>query len=353
MEEGNVMRNFIKKFGLITLASLVVFSATMWRSTGIALAAAKYPTCQNTYLDLWDWVSSANGLKSQTGWTSFNDVSDSYFIYKTTTSDTNGRNQFEAVWIGGASPMTLDTVSGVDYLYHGGAVSGQITSEPTSVSAKGESWAGTPGGNWNSFSSQGKFSIGGSALGTPFKITLDSSINCVVAAHNVNTGPSWTYENFTAEAPKGTGTGQGCSLTNVSCVLSGAFDKVANTLAGIAQASFNLFAKLFAPDSATIKTSFDDLSTYISGKLGFLTYPATFLVDVFNAFTGTSSSWCSSSSCTKNFGNLFGHSFTVNFLQPNVTYPTIWAYALALIRGLTILELAIAVRRKFIKITGH
>jgi hypothetical protein len=352
------MINFSKKFGLITLAFLILFTSVLIHGTGHVAAAAKYPTCQNTYMELWDWASNAQyggiyrGIASQSGETSFNKDTSSYFIFKTQTSVDNGRNQFDVVFMDSPNNMTLDTVSGVDYLYHGGANHAIINSEPTSVTAKSQSWSGTPGGNWSGYASQGKFAVAATSYASPFKITLDSNINCVVVSHNVIQGPAWSYDNFETTPPIGEDGGSGCAITNISCILTGAFNKVSNTLTGVANAAFGLFAKLFMPDSVDIANKVTDLQSYLAGKLGFLTYPATFLIDVFNSFTGTTSTWCTAISCSKNFGTLLGKPFNVDFLTGKNTYPTYWTYAIDVIRGLTILELAMLVRRKYITITG-
>jgi formate-dependent nitrite reductase membrane component NrfD len=84
-------------------------------------------------------------------------------------------------------------------------------------------------------------------------------------------------------------------------------------------------------------------------KLGFLTYPITFIANMFGAFT-SSSSWCTSGSCTKSFGNFMGSNFTVDLNQMQTTMPTLWAFLLAALRGLTVLALIFGIRKKYMEV---
>lgn len=107
---------------------------------------------------------------------------------------------------------------------------------------------------------------------------------------------------------------------------------------------------LFIPNALKLKDSFDAMSTKADEKLGFLLYPVTFVVQFFTAFGDTSNNWCTESSCTKSFGNLFGKDYTVNFTQLKTTIPSMYDFMITAIRALTIFGVLYMLRRKYLEV---
>jgi hypothetical protein len=105
----------------------------------------------------------------------------------------------------------------------------------------------------------------------------------------------------------------------------------------------------FKPNSTTTQASFTRLNDSMQLKLGFLTYPITFIADMFGAFT-SSSAWCTSTSCTKSFGDFMGANFTLNLNQMAATMPTLWNFLMGALRGLTVLALIFGIRKKYMEV---
>ncbi|MEI7632538.1 MAG: hypothetical protein WCJ60_04440 [bacterium] len=105
---------------------------------------------------------------------------------------------------------------------------------------------------------------------------------------------------------------------------------------------------LTIPNHNDIKFAFTHFQETLQTHLGFLTYPFTYLYDFFTAFGDTSNNWCTTSSCSKSFGNFFGSPFTINVIQLKTTIPALYDYGVLAIRSLTVFELVILLRRKFV-----
>ncbi len=172
-----------------------------------------------------------------------------------------------------------------------------------------------------------------------------------VGAVNVDYSSSWDVAHLTNHVPYGQDGAANCGTLDIGCWVG----KLTSGFTNGIKALFGLFVDgfqwLFVPDGGTIKSSYDSLSTFMNAKLGFLAYPFTFIGNVFAAFT-SGSSWCNSSSCIKNFGTLFGQPFVLNLGQVQTTMPTIWTWFTAMIRGITILLLLLAVRGKYRSVTA-
>ncbi len=177
------------------------------------------------------------------------------------------------------------------------------------------------------------------------------SIAGQVGAVNVNYASSWDVAHLTSHVPYGVDGAANCGTLDIGCwvgKLTSGFTNVIKDLFGLFVDGFKW---LFVPDGDNIKASYDSLNAFMNNKLGFLAYPFTFIGNVFSAFT-SGSSWCNSSSCTKNFGTLFGQPFVLNLGQVQTTMPTIWTWFTAMIRGITILLLLLAVRNKYRSVTA-
>lgn len=339
------------------MVSILVLCITLYPRPVSALSTV-FNECTDTYLDQWDWVTA---VKGQTNTSDFNSDTMSYIIYKDATSQTNLRNVFTLYYnTSTTSKMTFEHVSAENRVYNLSGKRVGINSEPTFVKAPSQSWGGTSGGNWNGYSSQGMFAVNATAgISQVYKNlnTIEdqagttSGVGCIVAAHNVNYAPGWTQNDndvFKNTVPIGTVSANSCDgLLDIPCYIGKAFTGLQNTLVSIATGAANVFAKLFMPDGSQIKSDFDSLTTSMTSTLGFLAYPITFLVDTFNAFKGTTNNWCTSSSCSKNFGTFMGANVIVNFAQPATTMPTIWTWFKTLLQGLVVLEIVFMVRKRY------
>lgn len=107
--------------------------------------------------------------------------------------------------------------------------------------------------------------------------------------------------------------------------------------------------KIFIPDENTLKAKYDSFHDFMVLKLGFLTYPSEFLGDLFASFDTTQNS-CNETACTKNFGELLGGDFSLDFLAMKNTAPTMWTWFKTLIVGVTLFELVIMLKRKYMDV---
>jgi len=172
-----------------------------------------------------------------------------------------------------------------------------------------------------------------------------------VGAVNVDYASSWDMGHFTDHVPYGTDGKDGCGTLDIGCW-------VRSITSGFTQGIKELFGLfmdaikwLFVPDSDELHNAWQEFSDFMEAKLGFIAYPFTFFANVFNAFD-SGSSWCNSSSCVKNFGNLMGRNFTVNLRQTQSNMPTLWNWFTGMIRGLTVVALLLAVRGKYRQVTN-
>jgi hypothetical protein len=351
----------VRIINVITALSIAVLLCIAMLPQPKAAAVAAYPACANTYFDDYDWEALMKAPSSPTNggnYPSFSRTNDSYFIYKTKANVDAKRNIFGIAHGQAANKLTLDEYVdplGVKEkrLYYTGIAqtNGYFINEPTSVKASTQNWAGTPGGSWPS-GNTGYYANPGSANSFGYVNLTGVDINCIVVAHNVKISPGWTYDVPPTNLAIGVGAGKTCKATDLGCWIAKAFQGVQDTLSSVALAIAGFIAQIWLPDGDQITTDFNEFQSFLVNKLGFLTYPFTFIVDMFTAFGNTTNSWCNTNSCSKNFGNFFGKSFTLDLNAPATVYPTLWAYFLNLIRGITVLGLILAVRQKYMRITN-
>jgi len=172
-----------------------------------------------------------------------------------------------------------------------------------------------------------------------------------VGTNKVDYADSWDAAHFTNHVPYGESEGKSCSTLDIGCWVGKITSGFTNAIKEIVGLVGDLFSWLFVPAADEVSNAFNEFGTFMNAKLGFLAYPFDFIGGVFNAFT-SGSSWCNSSSCSKSFGNLFGHNFTVNLGQTQTTMPTLWTWFTGMVRGLTIVALLFAVRQKYRSVTN-
>lgn len=337
--------------GLTAVALSIIIPLNSQRA--FASTTPAFPTCSNTYLETWNWPAMLkkqyiNGSQNGGGYESFDSNANSYLIYNNVTNYSgvgSPRNMFTVIVGSSANNLTIDVdsaspnhikLSGTLISNDFGSTSSTLASEPTTV----KTYNSEPSGGY------GFTAFPSTNLTSPYDLT--TNVGCMVVAHNVTYGAAFTanYNKFVSTQDYALTDGSACKATDFGCWIGKAFNAVDDTFASVGIAIVESITNLFAPDGTQIKASFDDFNSFMQAKLGFLVYPITFLVNVFDAFTSTSS-WCTQISCVKDFGNLFGSDFTLNLSQPGITMGDYWNWLLLAIRGLTVLTLILAVKNKY------
>lgn len=326
-----------------------------------AQTATLHNSCQDgTYsgnMGNWDWPKfiqqNGGGDNRNSGSTympEFDKENSSYFIYRIPSQQTLYNNATLA-----GSPSTYDGWTNYSWNQYTMIVSTDNTNrlamyETTST----DQWIannpitmrkytiidGTANNQTNVF--------GGTSVLTTQQSINTVAVSCALVAHNVDYKASWTYTQITSNITSGSEIV--CNTLDLGCHVAGIFRGVANTFTAVGQAILKGIAFLFTPTDKA-QEAFSSLNTFLQDKLGFLVYPVTFMVDMFDAM-GEGGSWCNTTTCTKNFGNFLGQNFTVNLNQPATVMPTYWNWLLALIRAVTIFTLVLAVRNKLKGITA-
>jgi hypothetical protein len=174
---------------------------------------------------------------------------------------------------------------------------------------------------------------------------------CISTAKGYTHPYNWDQITISETLPT-QGAGKCNGALDFGCWVGRAFNGIENTFIAVAQAILKGLAWLWAPDQLKTQQQFGSLNTFLQDKLGFMLYPITFIIDLFNSFTSTANNWCTTSSCVKSFGNFQGQPFSININTGATVYPAIWQYFLAAIRGLTVLGLIFAIRHKYLEIVN-
>lgn len=177
-----------------------------------------------------------------------------------------------------------------------------------------------------------------------------TGITCVYTARNITYGSTWDKPFYSAnEASRGS-VDNDCDALDFGCWMGKVFDTIGDGLKEVMMGVVKAITYLFAPDEAKMSEIMNNAKTFFEAKLGFLVYPLTFIGQMFTAMGDTSNNWCSDSSCSKSFGNFFGSNFTVNLLDFKNQMPTVWTFFTTAIRGLTVLALILAIRKKYMEV---
>jgi hypothetical protein len=316
------------------------------------------PQCGDTTLGDWDWADSAQGLihiGGTNGMSDFDYQTSSYVILHEgipTVGGSTNNNRYYVYLADPGKQLILDEVSGVGHIESPNASIRQanIIDEPPSIPAYNGNWPGSFSANAESTSTNGRNTA---TLGVSITVysgqTSPPTYDCEFVAHNVTYGPGWGINHFNANGIHGTGSVGTCSALDIPCEIGKLVTGIQNTIVSGVQAVLNAFASLFVPDSTQLQTEYSSLSTSLATHLGFLTYPLTFVVDLFNSFS-SSSSWCSSSGCVKDFGSIYGHDYSLDIAAVAEAWPSAWTLISAAMRGMIVLALMLAIWRKFIEI---
>lgn len=311
------------------------------------------------------WLKAATG-----GGSAFDPDASSYVIFMTTTSYSGFTADHSSLssysWeIYKSSDDTKPLLLSADTTTHGGTYQGVIYAQNGALLEDNyiEDYNYVPnpgsstsvkqftGSSWNSLP------VGVSPAPAHGYLFSNNEVGCVLAAHNVIYAANYSaYDQPPGIAAYAAGVGASgsastCSALNIGCWIGKAFNGVQNTLVSVAEAGISAITSLFEPNSTYLGDQFSSFYTFLQDKLGFIMYPVTFFVNFFNAYGDTSNNWCTDTSCVKDFGNFYGHDFNVNVTQIKTSFPTVWTLIVSTIRGLTVLAVVMAIRRKFIEVT--
>lgn len=176
-----------------------------------------------------------------------------------------------------------------------------------------------------------------------------TSIACITMVSNPSYATSYTGAQYAKETP---GQVKTCSgATDVGCHIKNAFSFVGDSFKAVGEAMVNGIAFLFMPDQAEMNKTITDFQTFMSEKLGFLLYPFTFVVEFSDAMKATSN-WCNETSCSRNFGTMFGQPLQFDFLGLKKLNGQLWTMATVGIQGLTVFGLIEALRRKYMGVVS-
>ena len=185
--------------------------------------------------------------------------------------------------------------------------------------------------------------------GNSLNYTIAANVSCVHKVDNVAYDTNYNgpqFQSYNDEILYNTT----CDTFDIPCQINRVFNGIANTFISVGQAIVNGIAALFLPDSATISQYFEDIKQSFNDQIGFLSYPFTFLIDLFNNID--------TSDCTPNCdvtfaGTLFGSQVTFDADALETAYPPLWFWLTAFVRASIVVALAIALYKKYMKVVKH
>lgn len=318
-------------------------------------SATSMSTC-TTGMGSWDWPSWVVKTSPRSGSVvggavpQFNVNTSSYVIIGKNTGSPGGWDSFVMFTPSVVTDKILLYMDGSGNQYAKSMTGGTLWRE----SINDPHTPGSSGVNYPAVFASGPDVTGGSGYQISAGVGGFSS-TCIVVAHNVSYDVTWidpTYDSLTLgfTAGVGTATGSSCGgITDIVCHANQMFQGVTDTILNVFRAFVAGFGSLFVPDGNEIQDAFDELTTTFNDHMGFLTYPIDFFVDLFAAFSSTPA-WCDESSCTKDFGDLYGGEFVVDFNMFGDSFPTAWTWIKGFIQGTTVLVLILALRKKFLEV---
>lgn len=160
--------------------------------------------------------------------------------------------------------------------------------------------------------------------------------------YNVNSGG--TYSNSLPGVPRS------CDgFLQIACTVEDIFSGIADSFSAVGQAVLRGLGALFVPDGNQLNSDWSGFYATLTTKLGFLTWPFSFIGDMFTAIT-TPTTTC----CVIGAGMFMGATFPgIDLAFASTHLPSLWNFATAAIRGLTVLMLLFMLRSKFMEITSR
>ena len=223
-----------------------------------------------------------------------------------------------------------------------------ITAEPNSDPDYKYNWTG--GFSSGQYTVTANTSINPNVAGYKGIVIGNDVYEGQVGAVNVDYASSWNVGKFTNWVPVGEEGTPGCGTLDIGCwigSLTRGFTQGVKEMFGL---MIDAFVWLWVPDGTKIKASFDSMATTLGDRLGFLSYPFTFLASFWGAYN-SSSNWCNSTTCVKSLGTVFGTNFTINFGAMQQETPTVWTFLTLAARGLAVVTLMFALRAKWVEVT--
>jgi hypothetical protein len=173
-----------------------------------------------------------------------------------------------------------------------------------------------------------------------------NSVNCIQESYNVAEGQFGSPQGLYTAVPPGSS--RDCSgFLAIGCKVEDIFSGIADTFTSVGSFIVKGIATIFVPDGSMMSADWSAFYTTLTTKLGFLTYPFTFIGGVWTAFT-TPTTTC----CTFGSGTFLGGHFEFKINQWETTAPTLWTWLTAVIKGVTLLGLFFALRRKFLEVSS-
>jgi len=190
----------------------------------------------------------------------------------------------------------------------------------------------------------------------PINITTDvtvTAVACLSVAKNVTYTGAYSNKGgyiYSEEAPAQS---VSCDTLDIACQLGNAWNGVSNTFLSVGQTIVSTIGSFFTPDEALINQKIADLQSAIYTKLGFLTYPVEFFVDLKDAFDNPSQ-WCNTTSCTLTApGTFFGGVYSVDFLVVKNNIPNMWTLFTTISRGILAFTVIMWSYKRFMEILKH
>lgn len=109
------------------------------------------------------------------------------------------------------------------------------------------------------------------------------NFKCYYSANNITYDQTWRDEWGGAFQAIPNALGKyDCAPTDWVCKIKNVFTGIADTFVSVGEAIVNGFAFIFTPDTDTLSYSFNELKDFLFDKLGFLTYPIEWSLDLFD-----------------------------------------------------------------------
>lgn len=178
-------------------------------------------------------------------------------------------------------------------------------------------------------------------------LVYDTTYSASWTTYGNNGYPSLAWSSGSDSATSGTSNAN-CGTLDVSCYAANLYNGVTNSIVAAFQAFTTGLYVLFVPSGTQISDDFNTFHTTLYNKLGFLTWPFSFVTNMFTAIT-TPTTTC----CLIGAGTFMGATFPgIDLAFVSTNLPALWSFAQSAIKGLTVLMLFFMLRSKFMEITS-
>lgn len=361
---------YIKKFALINIA-IVFMSIILIQPFTIKKASAVgngyMNECGTSFLEEWDWQTAVKTVAPD-----FDINTSSYMIMQMNS----GRDAWNATPINYASNfnkyyLVLAPTNGKLLISLGNwsqytnvmlfSIDGpsqilrpiEIMSQPTGHGWTGANIVTTVTAN-SSWSNPWPYPF----VSTHSVPTPTTYWACYSSQKNLEYAPSWqaTYSEFTRFETSNDNTPEvPCATLDMACHIAKIYNKTIDTMKDAITTVIEFLANAFIPDMGIVNQDFEDIASAWNVQVGFLPSIIGYFPDIIDAMTSTVyDTTCTSSSCTRNFGNMFGQPFIVDFAKPaNQVMPNIIAWFRGMLIFVTFTTIVIMFRRKYLTLLGH